>query len=286
MSHGDHVHELDVAGVRRRYVVHLPPSFDAFAQHPVVVMMDGRGGTPWTAMKSSGWSRKADEKHFVAVYPEAMKLNPKGPQHFLDNPQMWNAGGRGSNSYRTDVDDAGFLRAVIRDVQDRFNTDPARVYMTGFSNGALMAFRFAVEHADLIAAIGPVAAHFRIRDARPARAVPMIAFFGKQDPISPFEGGEVKLPWGATETRPPARETPERWARAIGLAQGPQVEDRSDGVTITRYGNDVVFYAIDGLGHVWPGGHRLLPERLVGAASEKVNATDIMWSFFDQRALT
>lgn len=273
MSQSDHVHHVGT----RRYVIHLPSGFDAFAQHPVVVMMDGRGGTPWTAIKSSGWSNKADEEHFVAVYPEALKLDPKGPQHFLDNPQMWQA--------EAGSPDVVFLREVIADVHTRYNTDPARAYLAGFSNGAAMAFRFAVEHAELVAAIGPVAGHFRMRAAHPARRVPMICFFGKQDPISPYDGGLVHLPWGATEDRPPALETPANWARALGIADPPSVEEQPGGITVTRYGEDVACYAIDGLGHVWPGGNRLLPQKLVGSSCNKIRATDVMWEFFSSRSL-
>src|SRR5262245_55098741 len=140
MSSGDQVHYVGP----RRYVVHLPPSFNPLVHPPLVVMMDGRGGTPWTAIKSSGWSPKADKEGFVVVYPEALKVDPSGAQHFLDNPQMW----------KTDAgsEDVSFLRDVIADVQSRFNTNPARVYLAGFSNGAVMAFRFALEHPELVAA--------------------------------------------------------------------------------------------------------------------------------------
>ncbi|HEY8241136.1 MAG TPA: PHB depolymerase family esterase [Kiritimatiellia bacterium] len=272
MSARDHVIYLD----SRRYVVHLPPAFSASAQPALVVMMDGRGGTPWTAIKSSGWSPKADEQHFVVAYPEAEKVNPAGPQHFLDNPQMWKTE-HGSG-------DVAYLLAVLDDVHARFNTDPARVYLAGFSNGAVMACRFALDQPERVAAIGHVAANFRTREPTLRRLVPMICFFGKQDPIAPYTGGTVTLPWGLTEQRPDTRETPALWARLLGIADAPHVDERPDGVTVTSYGKDVVCYAVDGLGHVWPGGHRLLPEKLVGASCEKVRATDMMWDFFRVRS--
>lgn len=272
MSANDHVLYLE----QRRYVIHLPSGYEEDRPLPVVVMMDGRGGTPWTAMKSTGWSATADAEHFIVVYPEALRVDPSGPQHFMDNPQMWKT--------EAGSEDVAFLLAVIDDVHARFKTDPARVYMAGFSNGAVMAFRFALEHPDRIAAIGPVAAHFRMRDAALRRPVPMIYFFGKQDPLSPFDGGTVTMPWGAVETRPAVAETPARWAALMGLGGPSSIEEIQDGVTITRYGGYVEFYAIDGLGHVWPGGHRLLPENIVGIPCDSVKATDVMWKFFRSRS--
>ena len=273
MSSGDHVIYLD----KRRYVIHLPAGYAGDRPLPVVIMMDGRGGTPWTAMKSTGWNPKADADHFIVVYPEAQRLNPAGPQHFMDNPQMW----------KTEAGsiDVVFLRDVIANIASRFRTDASRVYLSGFSNGAVMAFRFALEAPELVAAIAPVAAHFRFRDAVLRRPVPMIYFFGKQDPLSPFAGGTVTMPWGPVETRPAVSETPARWAALMGITEPSSIEERQDGVTIERYGDQVEFYAIDGLGHVWPGGHRLLPENIVGVPCDKVKATDVIWEFFKRQEL-
>ena len=69
------------------------------------------------------------------------------------------------------------------------------------------------------------------------------------------------------------------------MAGPSSIEERQDGVTITKYGELIHFYAIDGLGHVWPGGHRLLPENIVGVPCDKVKATDVMWDFFKGQEL-
>jgi poly(3-hydroxybutyrate) depolymerase len=56
-------------------------------------------------------------------------------------------------------------------------------------------------------------------------------------------------------------------------------------VTVERWGDagdprEVIFTTIHDLGHVWPGGHRLLPEKLVGPASARCSATRDLWAFF------
>ncbi len=280
----DSVLYLDAGGVQRRYVAHLPPDFAPDRPRAAVMMLDGRGGTPWTAMRSTSWSACADAHDFVLLYPEALRLTPGAPMHFLSNPQMWNAGPGGADTERDGVDDVAFLKAVFEDARQRFRLDPVRYFAAGFSNGAAMAYRLAVEAPELLAAFAPVAGHLRRPPAQLSRAIPMTGFFGALDPLSPLNGGPVDLPWGAREERPAALLSPIAWARLCGLGDEPAVEVRS-GVTVRTWGPstsgvEVRFTVIDDCGHTWPGGHRLLPETIAGATTAKVNATAEAWAFF------
>jgi polyhydroxybutyrate depolymerase len=45
---------------------------------------------------------------------------------------------------------------------------------------------------------------------------------------------------------------------------------------------EVVYYTVEGLGHIWPGGQNRLPEKWVGKPSDKLHATDVIWDFFKQ----
>jgi polyhydroxybutyrate depolymerase len=279
----DQVIYLRSGNLDRRYVVHVPPTSSVPA--PVVIMLDGRGGTPWTAMKSTGWSRKADAAGFLAVYPEATRLDPEGPLHFLDNPQMWNAGAGGSDAARSEVDDVAFLRGAIRDLSARFPVDARQIFMAGFSNGASMTMRFALEAPGILAAIAPVAGYLRNAAGALEEPVPAIFFYGKTDPLAPYRGGDVGLPWGKVEWRPPVMDTVAAWARLMGIDPEPERSEESHGVTSLHYGvpespREIASLAVEDLGHVWPGGHRLLPEKLVGQGSDRVNATDLIWEFF------
>ncbi len=286
MSANDEVIYVETKEGRRRYVLHRPPACAPNARHPAVIMLDGRGGTPWTAMKSTGWSACADAHGFLAAYPEATRINPTGPLHFLDNPQMWNAGIGSSDAERPAVDDVAFLHTVLDDLINR-GADPARIYMCGFSNGASMTFRFAAESGHRLAAIGTVAGHFRSGGDAVGTPVPLAHYFGRNDPLSPFDGGMVELPWGKAEWRPPARQSAEAWARRNGITSSPRVE-RRDGATWEIWGEsgdprEVHFVAVEQCGHVWPGGHRLLPESIVGQTCDRVSATAGLWTFFSHR---
>ena len=71
------------------------------------------------------------------------------------------------------------------------------------------------------------------------------------------------------------------------LGCGPQVESARDGNGVRELvydrcskGGEVLYYRIDGLGHVWPGGQNKLTEKWVGKPSDKLNATNVIWDFF------
>ena len=287
MSGQQDVFYLEVDGLKRRYVLFRPDSvIEGGEQTPLVLMLDGRGGTPWTAMRSTLWNDKASREGFIMAYPEATRLDPDGPLHFLTNPQMWNAGAGGSDVERPVVDDLKFLRAVLDDAPIQARIDPLRCYMTGFSNGAAMTYRFALTYPETLRAIAPVAGHFRVADAVLDKPVPMISLFGKLDPLSPIDGGPVDLPWGNREIRPPAVDSVTAWAVLCGHQPESGVwTSPENGLRRLTYGapgddNEVEFWVVDDLGHTWPGGHRLLPEALVGPTSNTIIANDVIWSFF------
>lgn len=221
------------------------------------MMLHGAGGSAEFAAEETGWTLLARREGFAVVYPEAMALRPDKVSKFLTNPQEWHDGsGRGRH------DDVGFLAAILDDLSERI--DPTQVYLTGFSNGAGMAFRFAAERAERIAALAPVAGHCWI-DPHPRRAIPTFYLVGGVDPLVPIPGGTVFTPWGNVETRPAVTDTLHRWGTAIGHAPGSQLFS---------------VRVVPGHGHHWPGGRGLLGERLGGPASTELDATAAIWAFF------
>ena len=56
------------------------------------------------------------------------------------------------------------------------------------------------------------------------------------------------------------------------------------GVACTGCAADVVFYTVDGGGHAWPGGG-WMPEAIVGHITQDIDATRVMWAFFEQHPL-
>lgn len=264
---------VTVAGVERRYLL---AGASAVARRPVVVFLHGTGGTAAWADGETGWSAVAAREGFVLAVPEGLPPDPTRPPKFLTNPQRW---------AESDVE---FLSELIADVLQRADGDPRRVYLTGFSNGAAMAFRFAAVRAELLAAVAPVAGYCNVPDPRPTRPVPTLYVTGTADPLVPLRGGQVRLPWGGRLVhRPPVAETLETWAKGLGCSAAPEVASDVGGVRKEVYPGPVEYRAVfvEGLGHHWPGGKGQLNQRIGGQPSDRLNANDLIWKFFSKQVL-
>ena len=249
-------------------------------------MLHGAGATAAVARQQTGWTAKADAGRFAVVFPEGTAPDPEAPPLFRLNPQLWNDGSGRGHVARRGVDDVGFIAALLERLGRELALDRTRIYLTGFSNGASLAFRVAAELANVVAAVAPVAGHCCIEPLRLTRLPALLHISGAADPLNPLEGGEVETPWGHSEYHPPVRRSVERWARATGSGT---CTDRVDdtGVMWTECGDATGRVAarlavVAGLGHVWPGGPRLLPERVVGKASRVLMGTDVIWEFFSR----
>jgi polyhydroxybutyrate depolymerase len=74
--------------------------------------------------------------------------------------RLWNADYFDAGTFSKPVppqtkypDDIGFLRALITNLIVKYKADPKRVFVVGFSAGAFMANRVAVQLSDLVAAV-------------------------------------------------------------------------------------------------------------------------------------
>lgn len=141
-GNGNSVHTLDVDGAGRSYRLYKPVGLPSSA--PLVVMLHGGFGSAKQAERSYGWDELADSEKFLVAYPDGYH-------------RAWNANGGGccGRPAREGVDDIGFVRAVVADIANNVSIDPARVYVTGMSNGAIMSYTLAC-NTSIFAAIGVV----------------------------------------------------------------------------------------------------------------------------------
>jgi polyhydroxybutyrate depolymerase len=253
---GDHDFHLTVGGVTRRYLVHVPPGYDGRIAVPVVMMLHGGGGTSRAAATETGWGAKADQVGFLAVFPDALPPNPAKRSSFARNPQLWNDGSERFYTGQNAVDDVGFLNAVLDEVSVRFAVDARRVFVTGFSNGGSMTFRFAAEASTRLAAIAPVAGACWVEPQGLEWAVPMLYITGTADPLNLIEGGVPRLLNGGSDTvrakaKPPVRDSILKWGRASGCPEKPPGVSEGNGVRTETYGpgrnrTEVVYISMAG----------------------------------------
>jgi polyhydroxybutyrate depolymerase len=290
-SPGDHAMSIAVGESERRYVVHVPPGHGRDTRWPVVIMFHGGGGTAKAAMRETRWDEKADREGFLAAFPEGTPPDPSRPGRFVGNPQTWNDGSeRGIGAVERRVADVEFVSAMIGDLKQRFNVDGRRIYATGFSNGASMSFRIARELSRVIAAVAPVAGADWLARRRPDRAVPLLYITGTADPLNPFKGGEIHIGSKSYGEKPPVQEMIARWVKLHGCREEPRLVYDKEGAKGVAYdcvdgAGAVALYTIDGHGHHWPGGRSVLPERMAGKNTAKLEATELIWKFFNARSL-
>jgi polyhydroxybutyrate depolymerase len=257
-------------------------------------MLHGFGGSGANAAKETGWSEKATQKNLIVAYGEATRPNRATAPHFRKNPQAWNDGSGRFHAATEKIDDVAYVKTLIEHVSQNHNIDPNRIFVTGFSNGASMAFRVGAELADQVAAIAPVSGTCWLEKPKPTKSISLCYITGTEDSLNPIEGGFPKLALGGKEqggaSKPPVQTFIERWAQALKCTSTPEQITIAPGVQQRIYRRDpniatespVIHYVtIEGLGHHWPGGVSLVPNILVGKPSKKLIATDLIWDFFD-----
>jgi polyhydroxybutyrate depolymerase len=169
-------------GLERHYLVHLPPSYDGSSEVPLMLAIHGGNSSSHDLENMSGLSSKADEEGFIVVYPNAS----------MEGSQWWNAGESFGPASQRNIDDVGFISALIETLSVDYAIDPHRIYVTGFCLGSMMTYRLGAELSDRIAAIAPVAGQMILREINPTRAVPILYFHDLNDTVVPYEGAVIE----------------------------------------------------------------------------------------------
>ena len=294
VASGSYRMHLQFGGYPRSFIVYIPKGYVPMDQKPLplVVMLHGGGGDGAGIERQSGWNPLADKEKFFVAYPDALPASPRHAASPHANPRFWNdASGRGTPLHAS-VDDVGFLGAILDDLERRFTVDSKRIYVTGFSSGASMAFHAASSPlANRIAAAAPVAGHF-FDDSKThgERLPPLLLIYGDKDPLDPLRG-EMRTPGGATEGLPTVSDTVTRWAKYTGCPAEPVLISDKAGVKHYAYGPgkegvEFLYWIVAGMGHRWPGGKgEELSESSLGPASSRMQGTQAIWKFFARHTL-
>lgn len=276
---GDHIRTIVIDGVERRYLMHIPDRYDPQTATPVLLAFHGGGVNAKHMVTFSGLNEKSDQAGFIVVYPYGTGR--------LASVLTFNGGNCCGYAMRNSIDDVEFTRQILDDLAKHLSIDSKRVYATGMSNGAIMAYRLASELSERIAAIAPVAGTMGINAIRAKRPVPVIHFHGSADESLPFGGGFGK---GLSDTNfYPVEQSIRDWVKANGCNEQPIVDTLSDtandGTKIIRklYGGgkdgaEVVLIVVEGGGHTWPG--REARAKVLGKSTKNISANDMMWEFF------
>lgn len=135
-----------VNGVTRQYVLHRPTTYSP-GSSALVIALHGSRSSGSEFEQGSQLDSKSDQVGFAIAYPTAL-LDSQGHT-------AWNGYFSDATFSGTPPDDVSFLRALINTLQANIQPDAKKIFITGFSLGALMTHRAAVELSDLVAAAAP-----------------------------------------------------------------------------------------------------------------------------------
>jgi polyhydroxybutyrate depolymerase len=221
----------------RKAVVYMP---EGPGPHPVVTMLHGAGQTNDDIGESTQWIRNAGQEGAVVVFPQGIL-------------RSWNAGEccLVAAEGRRAIDDVGYLEELARTVKER--TCGAEHLVGGFSNGGMMAHRWACEGKE-VDAVMPSAGPLWLTEAEcQGPPVPIRHYHGSNDTTVPFEGGQSAR---GRVVYPSIDASMEIWRNRNGCStEEPEVV--VDGDTTCRiWSCDVPTETclIQGMGHQWPGG--------------------------------
>jgi len=221
---------IAVDGRQRDYVLDVPDNVRPHVPAPLLFDFHGFGHSGAGLWTVSGFRDVAAQVGFITVYPEGLPVRLRLRGEELERP--------GWEIYSIDGNrDVAFTRALLDDLERRYCIDAARVFATGFSNGAFFSSLLGCALADRIAAVAPVSGGPVPPECAPARAVPILIQHGRLDPLIPVEM---------------AHRSRDDWVKTDGCDAAPM----PDGPTCQRWGacrdGAVVEYCEEDYPHTWP----------------------------------
>jgi polyhydroxybutyrate depolymerase len=269
---------LRVGVLDRSFIYYAPPGRVSGA--PLVILLHGSGGDGQSVRYCSGYSLEdlADRYHFVVAYPDGFRGNWNDCRKEAAYPAR-----------AQDIDDEGFMLALITRLVADQGVDKRRVFVAGYSNGAQMAYRLGLETPERVAAIAAFGAGLPTDSntvCRPVnRPISALIVNGTADPLNPFDGGVVPSRGSVLSTR----DTAAYFARLDGHGAPTTTRlphrDASDSTFVERSDwavaghAEVLLDVVHGGGHLIPQARTPMPTRL-GPMTHDLDGPKEMWSFF------
>jgi polyhydroxybutyrate depolymerase len=244
----------------------------------LIIALHGGFGSATNLEEQSGLSKKADAEKFIVVYPEGIKSIPLGIR-------TWNAGWCCGYASNVNSDDIGFIAALLDSLENHVNIDTDRIYATGMSNGGFLTYRLSCELSERIAAFAPVAASMSMPECKPLISVPIIHFHSFLDTSIPYLGG---VGGGVSDHyNPPADSVHNAFSSHNNCNITNDTILTTELYTYIEWSDcdcnkEIHYYITEDGGHSWPGGTQT---KVGDSTSKHINATDLMWEFFQQYTL-
>lgn len=276
---------IQAGGEERSYLMVRPEGMSG--PLPVVIALHGAAQSAQSFRDYFGLDPAAAAHGFVAVYPQG-------------EGRVWNDSRPAAMRLKAVLrpgDDVAFLVALAHRLVAEGVADPARIYLTGISNGGFMVERMACEQAELFAAFSVIMATTPANareECHPARPVPILFIHGTADGVITYSG--FWTPVGATLSAP---DSAALFARLNGCGASRTRDlpdlDPADGTTVTERawegcqdGALVRLLSIERGGHQSPTRVETKPDLatpFLGLRNHDIDAGEEVWAFMSAFSL-
>ncbi len=278
---GDYTFVLRHQNQERKYRVHVPTGYaPARAAAPLVMAFHGGGGNMDIQAEDRyyGLITQSERSGYVILFPNGHSRLRSGKL------ATWNAGICCGKARDEQIDDVGFVRAVLADVQQRLNIDKARIFATGMSNGGMLSYRLACEMADTFKAIASVAGTDGTLNCTPSKPISVLHIHAKDDDRVLFNGGSGS----ASNTHADFVSVPDtvaKWVKLNACSAPTRRVLQLPGAYCEVHsgcagGTEVQLCVTETGGHSWPGGTKPRGGRV---GSDALSANETVWAFFGSR---
>jgi len=228
----------------------------------------------------------ADDNNTIIIYPDGYK-------------KRWNDCRKNAqdDAHKLNLNDPGFIEKVVHIISKKYSANFQKIFALGFSNGAHLIFKIINEKPDLFKGYGVIAAQLpSIKNyvcQNKTNPVSILFINGTEDPISPFNGGEVNIfnliKKGSVSS---VKDTIVHFIIRAGIKPGDNKHykewkkaSNETPLTIRIWQGRkhmVKQIIIKKGGHTIPGGLQYLPEFFVGKTARNINACDEASNFFNE----
>ncbi|MBM1107184.1 hypothetical protein JQC67_13605 [Aurantibacter crassamenti] len=280
---------IDISGTSRNYHIYLPQNT---SNAPMVILFHGNRSSNDELLGFSNakapykiWEEIAAQENIILIAP---------------NGTYGSSGHRGWNDCRSDSEgnpdayDVLFIDQLIDFIVSEHDANATSVFAVGTSNGGHMAMRLAQEMPEKLSAFAAIVASNPVNSQCTSSALPISALFmnGTEDPINPYEGGEMSSNRGEVFS---AQETIAYWVNRNQTDSNPTVTDlantdTSDNSSVKKHlytnganNTEVVLYEVIGGGHTEPSiseRYGNLFKAVVKEQNGDIEMANEVWNFF------
>jgi poly(3-hydroxybutyrate) depolymerase len=171
----------------RDMILYVPSHLPEPGQRSLVVALHGGMGNAQFMQDHLKMDGVAEKYGFIVAYLNGSPASQRLPNRF----HAWNAGkGCCGEPYTEKVDDIGYITGAVLYLEKKYGIDPARVFGTGHSNGAMMTETLMCETNLYQKAVSLAGSLMAEVDRCPAaRGKVILAIHGKNDQNVPPGGG-------------------------------------------------------------------------------------------------